>query len=244
MSVTIFASVGDKVGLNKILIFILLGAVLTNCAPDENAVERERVLQQKTKLCFPGADLSGNTCLYTTRLGLMDTPEHYEYPPVEQSKLSFDYSPPIRFVDLLYVKKDDHLSPNFKVQEFMSFHKGRYGVVQPKMIYALEQIRAELGRPLSITSGFRSPFYNSQIVNAATHSRHMYGDAVDFKVAGVAKSKVRSLCKKYGANFVQVYKTHIHCDWRTELSVKHDHLHDELEGQIETLESTKFSEND
>jgi hypothetical protein len=45
----------------------------------------------------------------------------------------------------------------------------------------VQQIRSGLGRPLIISSSFRSPEHNRD-VGGASFSRHLYGDAVDIDV--------------------------------------------------------------
>lgn len=47
----------------------------------------------------------------------------------------------------------------------------------------LEQVRGLLGKPLIVTSGYRSPEVN-RAIGGATHSQHMVGQAADFVVPG------------------------------------------------------------
>lgn len=53
--------------------------------------------------------------------------------------------------------------------------------MNPKLITALEQLRAILGRPITINSGYRSPSTNAA-VGGVGHSQHMLGDAADLKI--------------------------------------------------------------
>lgn len=55
----------------------------------------------------------------------------------------------------------------------------------------LEPIRKHFGRPVIVTSGYRSPKVNKAIGAAAT-SRHIKGEAADFTVPGVGNF---DLCK-------------------------------------------------
>ena len=48
-------------------------------------------------------------------------------------------------------------------------------------VSVLEPLRAELGRPITITSGFRCPKLNAA-VGGVEHSQHMYGQAADLRV--------------------------------------------------------------
>ena len=50
----------------------------------------------------------------------------------------------------------------------------------------LETIRLHFGRPVAITSGFRTAAHNASIPGASPHSQHLYGRAADFRVEGVS----------------------------------------------------------
>ena len=56
----------------------------------------------------------------------------------------------------------------------------------------LEAIRAELGRPVAVLSGYRSPAYNDR-VGGVTRSQHMEGRAADIKADGVSPRIVHAL---------------------------------------------------
>ena len=56
----------------------------------------------------------------------------------------------------------------------------------------LEEVRSLFGRPLHIISGYRTPKYNRKI-RGARSSRHMYGDAADFRVDGIVIDEVQRL---------------------------------------------------
>lgn len=77
------------------------------------------------------------------------------------------------------------LSTNFTLSEF------RYPKVPetapesverehlPRVVQLSQWMRDLVGVPLIVTSYWRSPEHNASIPNAATHSQHMMGDAVD-----------------------------------------------------------------
>tara|TARA_R110000772_G_scaffold268711_1_gene397828 strand:+ start:6869 stop:7303 length:435 start_codon:yes stop_codon:yes gene_type:complete len=89
------------------------------------------------------------------------------------------------------------LSNNFHLHEFtLSQTAARYGVDNtppPEAVAALsalvtnvlQPLRDYMGRPLIISSGYRSPWLNKQI-NGATNSQHMKGEAADFECWGVS----------------------------------------------------------
>lgn len=51
-------------------------------------------------------------------------------------------------------------------------------------LHVLEPVRAHYGRPVIVTSGYRSPMLNKRIGGSAT-SQHCKGEAADFTVPGV-----------------------------------------------------------
>ena len=160
-----------------------------------------------SQVCYPGADESFGTCLpLVTDTGLGSA---YHYPSSSQ----LAYQPPVRFVDLQAVSPSTMLAPNFALNELMQEHKGRYALFQPHVVSKLQTMRDQTGGALLIHSAFRSPGYNAG-VDGATFSRHMYGDAIDMHSAVVSLSSMSSLCNALGADYVSVYTTHVHCDWR------------------------------
>src|SRR5690348_17100889 len=56
--------------------------------------------------------------------------------------------------------------------------------VNSKLVDALEQLRALVDKPITITSGYRSPQHNAA-VGGVEHSQHELGMAADIKIAGL-----------------------------------------------------------
>src|SRR5690606_36979728 len=79
-----------------------------------------------------------------------------------------------------------------------------------------QAVRSQLGVPLIVNSGYRNPAYNAS-VGGATLSRHMYGDAADVTAQGaVSLQAIINACVAHGADFTQLYTSHVHCDWRND----------------------------
>lgn len=69
------------------------------------------------------------------------------------------------------------LSAHFSRREFDS-HDGARADPDPELVAALERLRALVGRPLRIVSGYRSPAHN-RAVGGAPRSQHLYNRAAD-----------------------------------------------------------------
>ena len=81
------------------------------------------------------------------------------------------------------------LSRHFKAREFRSRDGADPIFVSPRLVELVENIRCHFGRPLVITSGYRTPRHNAAIGGAA-HSQHLYGRAADIVVWGVSPERV------------------------------------------------------
>lgn len=161
-----------------------------------------------TQVCYPGSDGSNDTCLPLVAFDA-GFPAAYDYPSSSQ----LAYQSPVRFIDLDAVSPSIMLAPSFALNELMQAHKGRYALFQPHTVSQLQSMRDQTGGALVIHSAFRNPGYNAT-VGGATYSRHMYGDGVDMHSAVVSLNTMKSLCQSHGADYVSVYATHVHCDWR------------------------------
>ncbi len=61
--------------------------------------------------------------------------------------------------------------------------------VDMDLVKLLQQIRDHFGKPLTITSAFRTAAHNKN-VKGATYSQHCYGKAADIRVQGVSVEDV------------------------------------------------------
>src|SRR5687768_14501347 len=110
------------------------------------------------------------------------------------------------------------LSRHFSVKEFARNGQA-VARIDPKLVAVLQQIRDTIGKPLNITSGYRSYLYNKRLYEKRnqkpTKSKHIAGSAVDFNVAGMnglelAKKVVDVLGR--GAYGIGLGKNFIHLD--------------------------------
>lgn len=88
------------------------------------------------------------------------------------------------FLPLEVAPVSEQVSQNFLLSEYVNptIQRGaRRAYVDPQAVWHVQQIRSALGRPLVVSSSFRSPEHNRD-VGGASFSRHLYGDAVDIDV--------------------------------------------------------------
>ena len=104
------------------------------------------------------------------------------------------------------------LSEHFTVREFACSDGSDEIRIDPKLVDYLEKIRAHFGKPVRITSGYRSPAYNAK-VGGAFHSYHLRGMAADIVISGVSSKLVAQYAETVGCGGVGWYEarnfTHI-----------------------------------
>lgn len=115
------------------------------------------------------------------------------------------------------LKKDGSkkLSTNFKVREFACNDGSDPIFIDSELVSVLQKIRNHFGKPVTITSAYRTPPHNS-MSGGTTYSQHLYGKAADIKISGVAPAKVadyaETILKNYGG--IGIYNTFTHIDVR------------------------------
>lgn len=87
------------------------------------------------------------------------------------------------------------LSPHFRVREFRCRDGSDPIFVDDALVSILQKIREHFGKPLTITSAYRTPAHNKTSGGAA-YSQHLYGRAADFKVAGIAPDVVAAYAEQ------------------------------------------------
>jgi hypothetical protein len=106
------------------------------------------------------------------------------------------------------------LSPNFKVSDFKCRDGSDVILVNPSLIDILEKIRKHFGKPVKITSGYRTPKYNGMLKGAVKNSQHMYGNAADIKIDGVSSKEVYDWLNSWHKGGLGLYPTFTHVDVR------------------------------
>lgn len=119
--------------------------------------------------------------------------------------------------ELLWVDKNYNLSENFKVYEFMQNDGLEYLEIDKNIINSIQKIREHYGKPITITSGYRSKSYNESI-GGASKSQHITGNAIDFKITGIKivdiQNYIKENWKELGITGLGIYDNFTHIDSR------------------------------
>ena len=92
------------------------------------------------------------------------------------------------------------LSEHFKVREFRCKDGSDPVFVDSELVELLEKIRVHFGKPVTITSGFRTAAHNATVAKAAKYSQHLYGKAADIRVEGISVENVYAYADKLLGN--------------------------------------------
>ena len=84
---------------------------------------------------------------------------------------------------------DRRLAPVFKVREFRCRDGSDTVMVDETLTVVLQCIREHFGKPVTITSGYRTAAHNAA-VGGAKSSQHLLGRAADIRVEGVSVEDV------------------------------------------------------
>ena len=129
-----------------------------------------------------------------------------------------------------YKKGDEQkISTNFRAREFDCQGKGccTTTFIDEKLVEYLQQIRDHFGKPVYLTA-YRCPTHNAKVANAASRSYHIYGQAADFHIDGVAPSEIAKYAESIGVLGIGLYETDkdghfVHIDTRTSKSFWYGH---------------------
>lgn len=107
------------------------------------------------------------------------------------------------------------VSANFKVREFACSDGSDTIFIAPKLWETLQKIRTHFGKPITITSGYRTTSHNKK-VGGSEYSQHLYGMAADIQVEGVSPKNVAAYAEKLmpRTGGIGIYSTFVHIDVR------------------------------
>lgn len=108
------------------------------------------------------------------------------------------------------------VAKNFTVAEFASKDGSRAVIINPALPEYLQKARDHFGKPLIITSGYRTTAHNIK-VGGVSNSQHVFGNAADVYIPGVPVLELYDyLCEISGNSCgIGIYDTFVHFDVRT-----------------------------
>jgi zinc D-Ala-D-Ala carboxypeptidase len=87
--------------------------------------------------------------------------------------------------------------PNFRPDELACKGSGSILVV-PAFLDRLQRLRAAYGKPMRVSSGYRSPEHNAKVSSTGATGPHTTGRAVDIAVSGADAFKLLRYAVGYG----------------------------------------------
>ena len=124
-----------------------------------------------------------------------------------------------------YKKGDDQkVAPNFRAREFDCQGRGccTATLIDEKLVEYLQKIRTHFGKPVYLTA-YRCKDHNARTPNAAPNSYHVYGQAADFHIDGVAPGEIAKYAESIGVQGIGLYDTFVHIDTRKVKSFWYSH---------------------
>nr|DAR20639.1 MAG TPA: peptidase [Microviridae sp.] len=111
---------------------------------------------------------------------------------------------------------NEKVGQHFKVREFACKDGTQVVFIDDYLVSILDILRNQVGKPVHITSGYRTPARN-KAVGGAKYSYHMRGMAADIRVEGMTAKEIANKLNKIiplGCGII-VYSTWVHIDTRT-----------------------------
>jgi len=82
--------------------------------------------------------------------------------------------------------------------------KNIYDNLLKLIVLVLQPIRDKIGKPMNVSSGYRSPQLNALLPNASKTSQHCLGEACDFTVKGMTPKELVTIIRKMDIEWGQL----------------------------------------
>lgn len=111
---------------------------------------------------------------------------------------------------------NEKIGQHFKVKEFACKDGSQVVFIEDYLVSILDILRNKIGKPVIITSGYRTPEWNAK-AGGAKYSYHMRGMAADIRVNGMTPKQVANMLNGIVPDEcgIIVYKSWVHFDVRT-----------------------------
>ena len=111
---------------------------------------------------------------------------------------------------------NEKVGQHFKVKEFACKDGSQVVFIDEHLISILDILRNKIGKPVIITSGYRTPEWNKKC-EGAKYSYHMCGMAADIRVNGMSAKEIANELNAIVPDEcgIIVYKSWVHFDVRT-----------------------------
>lgn len=111
---------------------------------------------------------------------------------------------------------DKKIGQHFKVREFACTDGSQVVFVDEYLVSILDMLRNRVGKPVKITSGYRTPARNKAI-GGAKYSYHMRGMAADIRIEGMNGREIAKNLNEIVPDGcgIMAYSTWVHFDTRT-----------------------------
>lgn len=113
----------------------------------------------------------------------------------------------------LYSDGDSKITEHFKVKEFKCNDGTDTIKIDLKLAALLEDIRGHFGKPVVISSAYRTTSYNKK-VGGSSRSLHLYGQAADISISGVSPKEIAKYAESLGVKGIGLYSNFVHLDTR------------------------------
>lgn len=116
---------------------------------------------------------------------------------------------------IMDIDANENVGKYFKVKEFACKDGSQVVFIDDYLVSILDMLRNQIGKPVHINSGYRTPTRN-KAVGGAKYSYHMRGMAADIRVNGI---NAKEIANKLNAIVpdecgIIVYSTWVHIDTR------------------------------
>ena len=111
---------------------------------------------------------------------------------------------------------NEKVGQHFKVREFACKDGSQVVFIDEHLVSILDILRNKIGKPIIITSGYRTPEWNEKC-GGAKYSYHMCGMAADIRVNGMTAKEIANKLNEIVPDEcgIIVYTNWVHFDVRT-----------------------------